>query len=45
MLEEFVIERDEDHHSAPQALIEDPAFQAGNYTIKSLEEWLAEQDA
>jgi acetyl-CoA carboxylase biotin carboxylase subunit len=26
-----------------QALIEDPEFQAGDYTIKWLEEWLARE--
>ena len=34
----------EDHHPAPPALIDDPEFQAGDYTIKWLEEWLAKQE-
>jgi len=44
-LEEFVIDGMKTTIPLHQALIEDPDFQAGNYTIKWLEEWLARQDA
>jgi acetyl-CoA carboxylase biotin carboxylase subunit len=43
-LEEFVIEGMKTTIPLHQALIEDPDFQAGNYTIKWLEEWLARQE-
>ena len=41
-LEEFVIEGDE-AATIPlhQKLLDDPEFQAGDYTIKWLEEWLS----
>jgi acetyl-CoA carboxylase biotin carboxylase subunit len=42
-LEEFVIEGMKTTIPLHQKLIEDPEFQAGNYTIKWLEEWLARQ--
>ena len=44
-LEEMVIEGMKTTIPLHQALIEDPEFQAGDYTIKWLEEWLARQDA
>jgi acetyl-CoA carboxylase biotin carboxylase subunit len=40
-LEEFVIDGIKTTIPLHQALIEDPEFQAGDYTIKWLEEWLA----
>jgi len=43
-LEEFVIEGMKTTIPLHQRLIEDPEFQAGEYTIKWLEEWLAKQD-
>ena len=44
-LEEFVIEGPITTIPLHRALIEDPEFQAGDYTIKWLEEWLARQAA
>jgi acetyl-CoA carboxylase biotin carboxylase subunit len=44
-LEEFVIDGMKTTIPLHQALIEDPEFQKGEYTIKWLEEWLARQDA
>ncbi|GAA3717476.1 acetyl-CoA carboxylase biotin carboxylase subunit [Sphingomonas cynarae] len=44
-LEEFVIEGMKTTIPLHQQLIEDPEFQAGSYTIKWLEDWLAKQDA
>ncbi|TGX50252.1 acetyl-CoA carboxylase biotin carboxylase subunit [Sphingomonas gei] len=44
-LEEFVIEGMKTTIPLHQALLDDPEFQAGAYTIKWLEEWLAKQDA
>ncbi|HEX8302752.1 acetyl-CoA carboxylase biotin carboxylase subunit [Sphingomonas sp.] len=43
-LEEFVIDGMKTTIPLHQALIEDPDFQKGDYTIKWLEEWLARQD-
>src|SRR3954469_22312482 len=43
-LEEFVIEGMKTTIPLHQALLEDPEFQAGEYTIKWLEEWLARQE-
>src|SRR4028118_1623638 len=40
-LEEFVIEGPKTTIPLHKALIEDPEFQAGEYTIKWLEQWLA----
>jgi acetyl-CoA carboxylase, biotin carboxylase subunit len=40
-LEEFVIEGVKTTIPLHQALLDDPEFQAGDYTIKWLEEWLA----
>ncbi|WP_174296607.1 acetyl-CoA carboxylase biotin carboxylase subunit [Sphingomonas bacterium] len=40
-LEEFVIEGPVTTIPLHQALVDDPEFQAGDYTIKWLEEWLA----
>jgi len=40
-LEEFVIDGVKTTIPLHQALLDDPEFQAGNYTIKWLEEWLA----
>ena len=40
-LEEFVIEGMKTTIPLHQKLLEDPEFQAGDYTIKWLEEWLA----
>jgi acetyl-CoA carboxylase biotin carboxylase subunit len=40
-LEEFVIEGMKTTIPLHKALIEDPEFRAGDYTIKWLEEWLA----
>ena len=42
-LEEFVVEGMKTTIPLHQALLEDPEFQAGAYTIKWLEEWLAKQ--
>jgi acetyl-CoA carboxylase biotin carboxylase subunit len=42
-LEEFVIDGMKTTIPLHQALIEDPEFQAGDYTIKWLEEWLEKQ--
>ncbi|MCD2322620.1 acetyl-CoA carboxylase biotin carboxylase subunit [Sphingomonas sp. IC-56] len=44
-LEEFVIEGVKTTIPLHQALLDEPDFQSGNYTIKWLEEWLAKQDA
>jgi acetyl-CoA carboxylase biotin carboxylase subunit len=44
-LEEFVIEGMKTTIPLHRALIEDPEFQAGDYTIKWLEEWLAREVA
>jgi len=44
-LEEFVIEGMKTTIPLHQALLDDPEFQDGAYTIKWLEEWLAQQDA
>jgi len=44
-LEEFVIEGMKTTIPLHQALLDDPEFQAGAYTIKWLEEWLAKQGA
>ena len=43
-LEEFVIEGMKTTIPLHQALLDDPEFQQGAYTIKWLEEWLARQD-
>jgi acetyl-CoA carboxylase biotin carboxylase subunit len=43
-LEEFVIEGVKTTIPLHQALLEDPEFQAGDYSIKWLEEWLAKQN-
>ena len=42
-LEEFVIEGMKTTIPLHQKLIDDPEFQAGDYTIKWLEEWLARE--
>ena len=42
-LEEFVIEGPVTTIPLHRALLDDPDFQAGDYTIKWLEEWLAKQ--
>jgi acetyl-CoA carboxylase, biotin carboxylase subunit len=44
-LEEFVVEGVKTTIPLHQALLDEPDFQSGNYTIKWLEEWLARQDA
>ncbi|WP_326523941.1 acetyl-CoA carboxylase biotin carboxylase subunit [Sphingomonas sp.] len=44
-LEEFVIDGVTTTIPLHQALLDDPEFQEGAYTIKWLEEWLAKQDA
>ncbi|TPG22618.1 acetyl-CoA carboxylase biotin carboxylase subunit [Sphingomonas koreensis] len=44
-LEEFVIEGMKTTIPLHRALLDDPEFQAGAYTIKWLEEWLAKQGA
>ena len=44
-LEEFVIEGMKTTIPLHQALLDDPEFQEGAYTIKWLEDWLARQDA
>jgi len=43
-LEEFVIDGMKTTIPLHQALLDDPEFQKGDYTIKWLEEWLAGQD-
>ena len=43
-LEEFVIDGMKTTIPLHQALLEDPEFGSGDYTIKWLEEWLAKQD-
>jgi acetyl-CoA carboxylase biotin carboxylase subunit len=43
-LEEFVIDGITTTIPLHQALLDDPDFQKGDYTIKWLEEWLAKQD-
>ncbi len=43
-LEEFVIEGMKTTIPLHQALLDDPEFRQGEYTIKWLEEWLARQD-
>ncbi|URW74414.1 acetyl-CoA carboxylase biotin carboxylase subunit [Sphingomonas donggukensis] len=43
-LEEFVVDGITTTIPLHQALLDDPEFQAGDYTIKWLEEWLAKQD-
>ena len=43
-LEEFVIDGVTTTIPLHQALLDDPEFQKGDYTIKWLEEWLARQD-
>ncbi|MDB5672951.1 MAG: accC [Alphaproteobacteria bacterium] len=43
-LEEFVVDGLKTTITLHQALIEDPEFQAGEYTIKWLEEWLAREE-
>jgi acetyl-CoA carboxylase biotin carboxylase subunit len=43
-LEEFVIEGMKTTIPLHQALLDDPEFREGTYTIKWLEEWLAKQD-
>jgi acetyl-CoA carboxylase biotin carboxylase subunit len=42
-LEEFVVDGVKTTIPLHQALLDDPQFQAGDYTIKWLEEWLARQ--
>jgi acetyl-CoA carboxylase biotin carboxylase subunit len=44
-LEEFVVDGITTTIPLHQKLVEDPEFQAGNYTIKWLEEWLAREEA
>jgi len=44
-LEEFVIDGVTTTIPLHQALLDDPEFQQGDYTIKWLEQWLAKQDA
>ena len=44
-LEEFVVDGITTTIPLHQKLVEDPEFQAGNYTIKWLEEWLARADS
>ncbi|HEX8574348.1 MAG TPA: acetyl-CoA carboxylase biotin carboxylase subunit, partial [Allosphingosinicella sp.] len=44
-LEEFVIDGITTTIPLHQKLVDDPEFQAGNYTIKWLEEWLAREGA
>ena len=43
-LEEFVIDGMKTTIPLHQALIRDPDFQNGDYTIKWLEEWLAQEE-
>jgi acetyl-CoA carboxylase biotin carboxylase subunit len=42
-LEEFVVDGVKTTIPLHQALLDDPDFQTGTYTIKWLEKWLAEQ--
>jgi acetyl-CoA carboxylase biotin carboxylase subunit len=42
-LEEFVIDGVKTTIPLHQALLDNPDFQSGNYTIKWLEQWLAAQ--
>jgi acetyl-CoA carboxylase biotin carboxylase subunit len=42
-LEEFVVDGVKTTIPLHQLLLDDPDFQTGNYTIKWLEKWLAEQ--
>ena len=44
-LEEFVIDGVKTTIPLHQALLDDPDFQTGNYTIKWLEQWLAKQES
>jgi acetyl-CoA carboxylase biotin carboxylase subunit len=44
-LEEFVIEGKKTTIPLHQALLDEPDFQKGDYTIKWLEEWLAREQA
>ncbi|MEM1132847.1 MAG: acetyl-CoA carboxylase biotin carboxylase subunit [Pseudomonadota bacterium] len=44
-LEEYVIEGMKTTIPLHQALLDDPEFQAGDYTIKWLEQWLEEREA
>ena len=44
-LEEFVIDGITTTIPLHQALLDEPDFQSGDYTIKWLEEWLAKADA
>jgi acetyl-CoA carboxylase biotin carboxylase subunit len=44
-LEEFVIDGMKTTIPLHQALLDDPEFQEGEYTIKWLEDWLAKQQA
>ncbi|MEH3106394.1 MAG: acetyl-CoA carboxylase biotin carboxylase subunit [Sphingomonas fennica] len=44
-LEEFVVDGVKTTIPLHQALLDDPEFQSGDYSIKWLEEWLAKQDA
>jgi acetyl-CoA carboxylase biotin carboxylase subunit len=44
-LEEYVIEGMKTTIPLHQKLIDDPEFQAGDYTIKWLEEWLGREGA
>ena len=44
-LEEFVVEGPTTTIPLHQALLDDPEFQRGEYTIKWLEDWLARQGA
>jgi acetyl-CoA carboxylase biotin carboxylase subunit len=44
-LEEFVVDGVTTTIPLHQALLEEPAFQSGDYTIKWLEEWLARENA
>ncbi len=43
-LEEFVVEGVKTTIPMHRALLDDPDFQKGDYTIKWLEQWLAKQD-
>jgi len=43
-LEEFVVDGVKTTIPLHQALLDDPDFQTGNYTIKWLEQWLAKQE-
>jgi acetyl-CoA carboxylase biotin carboxylase subunit len=42
-LEEFVVDGVKTTIPLHQALLDEPDFQTGNYTIKWLEEWLARE--